>query len=572
VKIGAVILCRHSSRRLPGKILREVRGLSVLGHIFSRVDHAMPRMPIVVATSAEASDDPIAEYCRRASLECYRGSLHDVAGRFLAAAQGKGWDFAIRINGDNLFVDPETLRVMAGIVGTNAFDLVTNVPGRTFPAGMSIEIIRLSFYAEVIGAMSASEHREHVTSWLYEHPEKGARYVYRNTAVPEAAGYSLAIDSEKDVARAESILSRTGLRPASSGLREIWNAFSEEKASTYPWRGKTGPLLVAEIGGNHEGDFSEARKLCGLAIESGVDCVKFQVYRGNTLVSAVESADRHAHFQRFELPIEDHLNLARMCRDNGVDYLASVWDMEMLEQLDEYMSIYKVGSGDLTAWPLLKEFARRGKPILLSTGLSTMDEVLQTVRQIQAVDERYKLPEWMCLLQCTSMYPIPDQDANLHVMESFRELTGLSAGYSDHTVGCEALVAAATMGAEVLEFHFTDDREGKSFRDHKVSLTKEEVMALRDAISRVADFGGDGIKKPQPSELEHGHEMSFRRGVYLKRPLKAGERIEKQDLVFLRPAHGTDPRDCDLVAGSVALRAIPAYRAIHAGDDYAQTK
>jgi N,N'-diacetyllegionaminate synthase len=568
VNVGIVILCRYDSKRLPGKILHEIHGRSVLSYIVERIQRAAPLRPLVVATSTDVSDDRIASYCRRAGLKCFRGSLDDVAGRFLACADSHGWDFAVRINGDNLFLDSDTLLAMLAIADTDAYDLVTNLPGRSFPFGMSVEIVRTSFYRSVMKEFSDAIHREHVTSWLYDNSTVGRRYVYMNNACPEAAGLQLSLDTPQDLEKATRILERAGTTPACLGLQQVYTLATTEVTPS-PWRGAAGPLLIAEIGGNHEGDFEVALAMTQSAIESGVDCVKFQIYSGDTLVSPVESPDRHKHFQKFELKHKQHVALAQMCRAAGVNYLASVWDLDILQWIDPYMDFYKIGSGDLSAWPLLRDFARRGKPILLSTGLATMDEVLQTVRQIQAVDARYCKPEMFCILQCTSMYPIPDSDANLRVMESLRAASGLSVGYSDHTTGISALLAAAAMGAEVLEFHFTLSREGKTFRDHQVSLVAEEVRQLKHDIAQITALRGSFIKVPQPSELKNHHEISFRRGVYIKRPLKVGEIISDDDIVLLRPAHGTDARDADLVAGARVLRDIAPFQALHHNLDYA---
>lgn len=568
MKVGIVLLCRYNSRRLPGKILREIGGRTVLGHILDRIRRASPDVPVVVATSVDPTDDPIALYCRRAGLDCFRGPLEDVAGRFLGCAEQHGWDYAVRINGDNLFLDPDTLAAMLAIVGTGAFDVVTNVPGRTFPRGMSVEAVRTAFYADAMRGVTDPGHREHVTSWLYDNPDVGRRYLYENRVCPQAAGLQLALDTPEDLELASRIVERASPAPAGLGLRAVYDLATREPSPS-PWRGASGPLLIAEIGGNHEGDFEAAKAMARSAIDSGADCVKFQIYTGDALVSPVESPDRHRHFQRFELAPEQHIELARMCRAAGVTYLSSVWDEPSLEWIDPYLDFYKIGSGDLTARPMLQAHARRGKPILLSTGLSTLDEVLQAVACIQAVDERYRRPEWLCILQCTSMYPIPDHDANLRVMDAFRAAAGLAVGYSDHTVGGAALRAAAAMGAEALEFHFTDSREGKTFRDHKVSLVADEVRELSRDIAQITAFRGGSVKVPQPSELADRHEVSFRRGAYLRRPLKAGETIVAGDIAILRPAHGTDARDAELLIGAVTLRDIEAFRAIEAGTDYA---
>lgn len=561
MKIGIAIVCRFASQRLPGKILHEIHGRTVLGHIVVRLRRGCLGYPIVVATSLESSDDQIAAYCRRSGLACFRGPLDDVAGRLLACAEHYGWDYVVRINGDNLFADPALLHSMLAVAQMDTFDLITNVPGRTFPYGMSIEILRTSFYRTVLANLTDKRHREHVTSWLYENEDVGRRHVVVNQECPEAAGMQLALDTEEDMARYTAMFARMDRHPATYTLPEIVRLASQsEQPNT--WQGKYGPLLIAEIGGNHEGNFDVARSLASQAIGTGADYVKFQLYRGDTLVSPVESPDRNKHFKKFELTRDQHVELARMCRDAGIGYLASVWDLEMLEWIDPYLDVYKIGSGDLTAWPMLRAFAKRGKPIILSTGLATLDEVMQAVARIQAVDRRYCQPQWLCLLQCTSMYPIAESEANLRVMETLRQATGVAVGYSDHTETGVALLTAAAMGADVLEFHFTDSREGKVFRDHKVSLTPDEVKALQDDLLRIQTVRGSNVKLPQPSEIEQGHVTSFRRGVYLNRSIAQGVRIRPEDVITLRPHHGLDARDAELLPGMTARTDLGAYQSL----------
>ncbi|MDA3894778.1 MAG: N-acetylneuraminate synthase family protein [Desulfobacteraceae bacterium] len=567
MKTGIVILCRYASNRLPGKILKEIKGRSVLGHIYDRIQRGAHNYPVVVATSLDHSDDPIVRYCQRSMLECFRGSLENVAKRLLDCAEKKSWDFVVRINGDNLFADPDLLNSMLAIAETNEYDFITNVPGRTFPYGMSIEIVRVSFFRRVLGKIQNLEHCEHVTSWLYENEQVGRRYVLKNKHCPEAKGLHLALDTEDDLVRHTSLFERMDNPPATYRLAEIVRLATQPEQLS-PWLGKFGPLLIAEIGGNHEGNFEAAKKLVEKAIATGVDYVKFQLYRGDTLVSPVESPDRNRHFKNFELTRKQHIELAQMCQHGGVGYLASVWDLEMLDWIDPYLSVYKIGSGDLTAWPVIREFARRKKPIILSTGLATLDEVLQAVAQIQAIDERYRYPEWLCLLQCTAMYPITDEEANLRVMDTFKDTTGLAVGYSDHTEKDLALRTAAAMGAEVLEFHFTDSREGKVFRDHKVSLTPEEVLQLQHDLLKIKNFRGENIKIPQPTEVEQGHIGSFRRGIYLRRIVERDERIGKEDLVALRPNLGIDARDSDQLIGSRARKKLMPYYQLSWDDIY----
>ena len=309
------------------------------------------------------------------------------------------------------------------------------------------------------------------------------------------------------------------------------------------FKGKHGPLLIAEIGGNHEGNFEYAKQLAKLAIETDVDYVKFQIYTGDTLVSSVESPDRNKHFKKFELTKDQHIYLAEMVKEAGILYTSSVWDIDAMLWLDKYITLYKIGSGDLNAYPVLKATALKGKPMIISTGLATEAEVLETIAFLQTVNSMYKSKDMLAVLQCTSMYPILPKDANLNVMQRLKELTHLTIGYSDHTEGNKALMYAVAMGAEVLEFHFTDNREGKVFRDHKVSLAPAEIKELITEISLIKDFQGDGNKKPVAIEIENGHVDSFRRAVYPIKDLKKGTVITEQDLTVLRPNHGIDARD-----------------------------
>jgi N,N'-diacetyllegionaminate synthase len=328
------------------------------------------------------------------------------------------------------------------------------------------------------------------------------------------------------------------------------------------WSGKNGPLLIAEIGGNHEGNFEYAKELCRLAIASGTDVVKFQIYTGDTLVSPVESPDRNKHFKRFELTPQQHIELAKMVLDAGLQYTASVWDVEALEWIDPYIGFYKIGSGDLTAYPVIAEIVKRKKPIIISTGLATEQEVLDAVAYIQSLDERYKKPENFGILQCTSMYPIEHSDANLNVMLRLKELTGLAVGYSDHTTDSKAMQYAYAMGAEILEFHFTDQKEGREFRDHKVSLTKEDVQELVKELNFVTTLKGSFTKQPTAIEVETNHIVTFRRAVYPKSAIKAGEKITADHLVCLRPNHGMDAREYSKIVGKTATQDLVPFAQI----------
>lgn len=313
------------------------------------------------------------------------------------------------------------------------------------------------------------------------------------------------------------------------------------------------PYLIAEIGGNHEGNFESAKNICNLAIKSNVDCIKFQLYSANNLVNINLSPDRYQHFKKFELTKSQYIYLAELCIDSGIDYLSSIWDISMLDWVDKYMKYYKIGSGDLTARPLIKEFAQRGKPIILSTGLSTHDEILSVIDYIRNINHFYSQQGAITLLQCTSMYPISNSDANVGVLNSFRTIDNVNVGYSDHTEGLDALIVAAIMGSSMLEFHFTDNKNNSNFRDHKVSLELNDVLRLKNSISNFFNIIGSSVKTPLPIEISNGHVHSFRRGLFPSRDLKAGTIISPQDILCLRPNNGISAVDYDKLIGSLLL-------------------
>jgi len=228
---GIVILSRYSSSRLPGKALRPMLGKVVLAYIVERLLQVVPKEYIVLATSEEASDDPIAVFAQQAGVTCYRGSLENVAERFYQAAATRGWDYATRINGDNIFVDTVVLQQMIALAETGKYDFVSNVKGRTFPKGMSVEIVRINHYAALLPAINAStQYREHVTLYLYEHDGGQAYFYYLNETLPEAAGLQLALDTPEDWDRTLYVMQQFTAPHWTYNMKEILNILSDTHA------------------------------------------------------------------------------------------------------------------------------------------------------------------------------------------------------------------------------------------------------------------------------------------------------------------------------------------------------
>ena len=278
--------------------------------------------------------------------------------------------------------------------------------------------------------------------------------------------------------------------------------------------------LIAEIGGNHEGDFSYAMELINLAAEANVDVIKFQIYSGETLVNKDIDIVRKQHFDNFTFTNQQYVELAEKCISLGVNFNASIWNIEQIEFFDDYLSFYKIGSGDLTAFPIIDHLASKGKPIILSTGLSNAHEIKETIDFICSINPIYKEKNMLCIMQCTSSYPTPDSEINLNVIKKLKEVYDYQIGYSNHSVNPLALDYAISLGARILEFHFTDSRDNKEFRDHKVSLTKKDVLSLHEKIPFIMNSLGSDQKEATRSEIESDHIVSFRRGTFPKREIK----------------------------------------------------
>lgn len=226
MKIGAIILCRYSSSRLPGKILKEIEGKPLIQYIIERLRLVKDIDEIIVTTSTEESDNPIVNYCTNNNITFFRGDLENVSKRFLDCATSHNLDYAIRINGDNLFSDPRIISEMCALARSKDYDFLTNVKDRSFPKGISVEIIKTAFYAKAIEKFETDYHKEHVTIYFYEHTI-GDYYYYKNTTCTEAAGVQLAIDTIDDFMIAEKIIRKLGKLNITTGFEDIFKAYSE---------------------------------------------------------------------------------------------------------------------------------------------------------------------------------------------------------------------------------------------------------------------------------------------------------------------------------------------------------
>lgn len=330
------------------------------------------------------------------------------------------------------------------------------------------------------------------------------------------------------------------------------------------------PLVIAEAGVNHNGDPATALALVDAAAEAGADAVKFQTFSTDALTTAdapqaayqrvrAKAASQAEMLRQLELPA-DALRAARdRALERGIHFLSTPFDAASVRLIAELgVPAFKVGSGDLTNAPLLRAVGGQGLPVLLSTGMGTLDEVeaaLGVLRQAGA--------SAIVLLQCTSAYPAPVDDANLRAMAAMRERFHVPVGYSDHTDGIGAAIAAAALGAAVIEKHLTLDRSLPG-PDHAASLEPPAFAALVAGVGQAHAALGDGRKAPSP--VEDDTRLAARRSLVLLRALAPGELIAASDLDALRPATGISPMRMDEVVGRRAARELQPRRPLMLDD------
>lgn len=306
-------------------------------------------------------------------------------------------------------------------------------------------------------------------------------------------------------------------------------------------------LIIAEAGVNHNGDIRLAEELVAAAANSGADAVKFQTFRARRVVSryakktAYQMASRRdregqlAMLARLELSEEDHRHLFASATRHKILFLSTPKDIESARLLDRIgVAMYKIGSSEINNFEFLRFVARLKKPILLSTGMSTLDEVKEAVTTIRAEGN----PP-LILLHCVSAYPCPIEQANVRAMLILREVFQLPVGYSDHTLGMEAALAAVALGATVIEKHFTIDRHMRG-PDHQISATPSEFKQMVASIRKIEKGLGDGVKRPAPCEVKH--RRLLRRGLVFAHNLAKGTVITSDDLTIKRPGSGLEPR------------------------------
>ncbi len=320
-------------------------------------------------------------------------------------------------------------------------------------------------------------------------------------------------------------------------------------------------LIIAEIGINHNGCMDTAKKLIDLSVEAGTDIVKFQTFKSDDLTTDIaplaeyqlknspELINQKILLQKLELNNNDHILLKEYSINAGIEFLSTAFTLQSIDYLAQLgLERWKVPSGEINNIPLLKKIAMHQQPTIISTGMSTLGEIELALKTLYDNNlEKDKIT----VMHCNTAYPTPMEDVNLKAIQTIKNCFGINVGYSDHTCGIEASIAAVAMGAQVIEKHITLDKNMPG-PDHKASINPEELHELVRSIRNVQKALGDGIKRPTSSEIKN--IKVARKSLVASKYIKKGETYSEDNLTIKRPGTGLPPTILDLILGTRSNR------------------
>lgn len=315
-------------------------------------------------------------------------------------------------------------------------------------------------------------------------------------------------------------------------------------------------FIIAEAGVNHNGSMEIAKKMIDIACDTGCDCVKFQTYIAENVMSRYAPKAEYQvtntgpdetqldMVKKLQLSFSDFKLLKAYCEEKGIMFLSTPFDLESCDFLNDLgLQIFKIPSGEITNLPYLRKINSFKKKIILSTGMATLNEIQDALDVLKDCE--------VSLLHCTTEYPCPYNNVNLKAMQTMREHFGLEVGYSDHTQGVEVPIAAVAMGATIIEKHFTLDKNMEG-PDHKASLEPKELRQMVTSIRNIEKAMGNGVKEPQESEKKN-IEIA-RKSLVAKTDIKKGEILSEKNITVKRPGSGISPMKWDEIIGTSATK------------------
>lgn len=321
-------------------------------------------------------------------------------------------------------------------------------------------------------------------------------------------------------------------------------------------------LIIAEAGVNHNGSLDVAKRLVDAAVDAGVDLIKFQTFKADKLVSKdarkaeyqkknIGDGDdsQYQMLKKLELSETDHQELVAYCHQKGIRFWSTAFDLESIDFLHSLgLGLWKIPSGEITNYPFLKKIALLHEPVIMSTGMCDVDDIRNAM---EVLLKNGLTKDQITILHCNTQYPTPMKDVNLKAMLTIKHDFETVVGYSDHTRGIEVPIAAVALGAEVIEKHFTLDRNMVG-PDHKASLEPQELKAMVQAIRNIEQALGTGIK--HVSDSERANIAVARKSIVASSYIKKGETLSERNLSVKRPGTGISPMLWESVVGTKAIK------------------
>jgi len=311
-------------------------------------------------------------------------------------------------------------------------------------------------------------------------------------------------------------------------------------------------LLIAEIGNNHEGSYGLAEELIGEAANAGAGAVKFQTIVPSRLIAAKDTA-RREQLEKFCLSYEEFEKLSQVAASENILFMSTPFDIESATFLEQLVPAYKIASSDNNFWPLIDTIAKSGKPVIASTGLLNLTECIKLKEHIYAAWQLDDIDPGLSLLHCVTQYPTPPAAANLGVIPHLAAL-GVTPGYSDHTLGIDAAALSVSLGARIIEKHFTISKNHSDFRDHQLSADPQELKSLADRITEIEELLGSGVKQPNESEIDVA--PALRRSIVTNRDLPRDHILTQADFEWVRQGGGVETGCEDKLIGKSLVQAL----------------
>ena len=576
IKYRAVIQARMMSNRLRGKSLMAVSGIPLLKWVLDRAKQMEFLESIVVATSDTTADEPIALFASQHGATVVRGDVEDVLGRFIVAAEGlDDEDVILRFTADNPLYDAKRALQAQKLHDEHRPDY-SHVDGLSH---MVPEFVRVGSLRQVAAQASEPVHREHVTVYIRHTPEK-----FKIQTLPsDFAGLRPEYDDQFTIDRQDQLEAFENMladiapdSPSTASLDDCYKWLDQQNKGLVeellPGQARVKfagrqvgdgcpCFVIAEIGQNHNGQLNLAKKLIDMAARCNADAVKFQK-REISWELTKEAYDRPydgpnsfgetygIHREYLELDESQHRELRDYALSAGLIYFCTPCDppsVDMLERIGN--PIYKVASRDVSNIPLLKHLAKTGKPVILSSGMSSMQEITEAIAAFEGSDCQ------LTLMQCVSEYPAQPENVNLKAMKTMRDQFGLLVGLSDHTAGVITGVAGANMGAFAVEKHVTMSR-AMNGTDHAAALEEEGLKRLVSYIRICERAMGDGKKEFNPVAQSAKNKLA--RSLVSKSLIPAGTVLTEDMLVMKSPGTGLAWTNRDKIVGRKSKAEIQA--------------